>query len=188
MGAFGPGAEPLPRGLIPVPEAQRTVKVLWPSLNQVMRKFLIARAGTGTDIEAAEIAGTSSSQIAQWKKEVPGFGAAYNVMMTAPVDFAQGYIKGLAPKIVGALEDALEASTYRVAGTDPDGNPKYKKVPSHRERLKAVELGLRANGLLATKVDITERSLRYEEKLVRYRLEKGLDVPDPILRELLGEE
>ena len=169
MGKSSVGTEPLPRGLVPVPEGQRAVKVVWGRLNQTMRKFLIARAGVGTDKDAAEIAGTSNVQICQWKKEVPSFGAAYTILMTAPVEFAQGHLRSLAPKLVSTLEDALEGKNLM------------------RDKLKAVELGLRANGLLVTKVDLTHRKLSYEEKLIRHRLENGMSVPEPILRDFVEE-
>jgi len=155
-----------PADLVPIPEAQKTIEVLWGQLNLTMRKFLIARGGCGTDQEAALIAGTSAPQISNWKTERPDFMAAYTILMTSPLIFARNHVKSLAPKAVGVIDDAMN-----------EGVP-------WRDRLRASEMALKANGMVDRNVTVTQRTLSYEEKLVRLRLEKGLDVPEHVLREV----
>ncbi len=149
-----------------VPEAQRFIDSIWGDLTENQRSYLAVRGQCGSDAEAAEKCGFQPNRPSKWKHESPAFALANMMLLAAPLAYAQARLRNLTPMLAQVLAEALA----------PD--------VGWKNRLKAVELAMRSTGMMTTKVDITQRTVSYEEKLVRMRLEKGLDVPEPILREL----
>lgn len=156
---------PVP-GIVGVPEAQRFLDTIWGDLTEKQRSYLAMRGQCGSDAEAAEKCGIQDNRPSKWKKDSPTFAAAHMVLLSAPLAYAQARLRNLAPMLTQVLAEALA----------PD--------VGWKNRLKAVELAMRGTGMMSQTVNVNKRTMSYEERLVRMRQEKGLDVPEHILDQM----
>jgi len=89
------------------------------------------------DIAAAEASNVEMTLVETWKLD-PEFLTALDRAYNDNIDLAKERIKTLLVKATNRLDEALDAEKKGKYGLEPD----------HVARLKAIELSLKANGLL----------------------------------------